>query len=120
MTSTPTRPLPSRLPPASPPQDVVDVRPPPALPPSDSLLQGLAMSALPMVGSFGSVAFVATSGHGSPQSYLAAGMFLLASLGFVGANVWRTRSGGRPPSRPPPRLPRLPRASPRAGACCGS
>ncbi len=99
MTATTTRPSTDRdgppgVPPGA-PSEVIELRPAPALPPGESLLQGLALSALPMVGSLGSVAFVATSGHGSTQSYAAAGMFLVASLGFVAANLWRTRSGGR-------------------------
>jgi S-DNA-T family DNA segregation ATPase FtsK/SpoIIIE len=49
------------------------------------------MSALPMLGSAGSIIFVAATSPG-PRGFLAAGMFLLASLGFVAASLTRQRS----------------------------
>ena len=72
------------------------------------------MTAVPMLGSVGSVVFVAMSGK-SAQSYLAAGLFLLASLGFVGVSIWRTRSGKTAPGdQQPPRVPQLPARHPRS------
>ena len=58
------------------------------------------MNALPLVGSIGSIALVAgvggaTSGSDRLRSYLAAGMFLLATLGFVVVQVDRQRSQRR-------------------------
>jgi S-DNA-T family DNA segregation ATPase FtsK/SpoIIIE len=49
------------------------------------------MNALPMLGSIGAMVFVAASQPG-PRGYIAAGMFLLASLGFVLVGSWRQRS----------------------------
>jgi S-DNA-T family DNA segregation ATPase FtsK/SpoIIIE len=48
-------------------------------------------SLMPMIGSLGAVAMVALTGSGK-GSYIAAGMFLLSSLGFVGVNGWRQRA----------------------------
>jgi len=48
------------------------------------------MNAVPMLGSVGSIAFVALS-QPSAKAYIAAGMFLIASLGFVGVNGYRQR-----------------------------
>jgi S-DNA-T family DNA segregation ATPase FtsK/SpoIIIE len=54
----------------------------------------LLTSLLPMIGSLGAVAMVALTGSGK-GSYIAACMFLLSSLGFVGVNGWRQRSQGQ-------------------------
>ncbi|WP_331272980.1 type VII secretion protein EccCa [Motilibacter deserti] len=51
----------------------------------------ILMTALPMLASVGSIVFVATSQPG-PRGLIAAGMFLLASLGFVVVMVFRQRS----------------------------
>ncbi|MBF4163541.1 type VII secretion protein EccCb [Nocardioides acrostichi] len=56
---------------------------------------GLVANALPMLGSMGSIALVASSagsGGDPTRSYLAAGMFLLATLGFVVVQIDRQRS----------------------------
>ncbi len=60
------------------------LQPPPEIAPSEGS-SGLLMNAVPMLGSVGSIVFVALSQPG-PKGYLAAGMFLIASLGFVGVN----------------------------------
>ncbi len=63
--------------------------PPPELTPAEGS-SGLLMNLLPMLGSLGSIVFVAASTPGV-KGMLAAGMFLAASLGFVGVNGWRQR-----------------------------
>ena len=63
---------------------------PPPLPPSEGAA-GLVASAIPMLGSLGSVAYVATAQPGR-GGLIASGMFLVSSVGFVVANGWRQRS----------------------------
>lgn len=79
-----------RLAPPTVPSGSVAVLPPPEITPSDGI-SGLLSSALPMLGSVGSIVFISMA---SPNrtGMLAGGMFLLASLGFVGVNGWRQRS----------------------------
>ncbi len=64
----------------------VVLRPPPEVQPGDGA-GGALMNAIPMLGSLGSIALVATTagrqGADATRSYLAAGLFLLATLGFV-------------------------------------
>ena len=86
----------------------LELQPPPPLFAGEGAMSNVLMTAVPMVGSVGSVAFVAMTGK-SVQSYLAAGAFLLASLGFVGVSIWRARSGKTAQvTEQPPRVPQLP------------
>jgi S-DNA-T family DNA segregation ATPase FtsK/SpoIIIE len=62
---------------------------PPELQPKEGA-GGALMMALPMLGSVGSIVFVAGSGGGA-KGYVAAGMFLVATLGFVFVSVDRQR-----------------------------
>lgn len=80
----------TRLEPPAVPSGQVVLQPPPEIQPSDGV-SGLLANAIPMLGSVGSIVFVAMNQPG-PRGYIAAGMFLLASLGFVGVNGWRQRS----------------------------
>ena len=56
---------------------------------------GVLMNAIPMLGSLGSIVLVATTGSSTPggqgRSFLAAGMFLFATLGFVVVQLDRQR-----------------------------
>ncbi|MGH8867347.1 MAG: type VII secretion protein EccCa [Actinomycetes bacterium] len=79
-----------RLEPPRVPEGQVALQPPPETAPHEGSGAALMM-ALPMLGSVGSIVFVATSQRG-PTGYLAAGMFLVAALGFVGVSVWRQRA----------------------------
>jgi S-DNA-T family DNA segregation ATPase FtsK/SpoIIIE len=63
------------------------VQAPPELQPHEGI-GGALMMALPMLASVGSIVFVASSGGGA-RGFIAAGMFLLATLGFVAVNVER-------------------------------
>jgi S-DNA-T family DNA segregation ATPase FtsK/SpoIIIE len=80
----------TRLEPPAVPSGQVVLQPPPEITPSDGV-SGMLANAIPMLGSVGSIVFVAMNQPG-PRGYIAAGMFLLASLGFVGVNGWRQRS----------------------------
>ncbi|AEE45087.1 type VII secretion protein EccC [Cellulomonas fimi] len=72
------------------PAGQVVLQPPPEIQPSDGV-SGLLANVIPMLGSVGSIVFVAVSQPG-PRGMIAAGMFLVASLGFVGVNGWRQRA----------------------------
>jgi S-DNA-T family DNA segregation ATPase FtsK/SpoIIIE len=56
---------------------------------------GVLMNAIPMLGSLGSIVLVATMGSSTPggqgRSFLAAGMFLFATLGFIVVQLDRQR-----------------------------
>jgi S-DNA-T family DNA segregation ATPase FtsK/SpoIIIE len=56
---------------------------------------GVLMNAIPMLGSLGSIVLVATMGNSIPggqgRSFLAAGMFLFATLGFIVVQLDRQR-----------------------------
>lgn len=80
----------ARLAPPPVPSGRVTLQPPPELQPSEGVSGTLAMM-VPMLGSVGSIAFIAVAAPG-PRGYLAGGMFLLATLGFVGVSIWRQRS----------------------------
>ncbi|MDQ2782449.1 MAG: type VII secretion protein EccC, partial [Actinomycetota bacterium] len=80
-----------RIEPPPMPYGELDLQPPPPLFAGEGAASNALMTAVPLLGSVGSVAFVAMSGK-SAQSYLAAGMFMIASLGFVGVSIWRTRT----------------------------
>ena len=88
MTAAPTHS--QRVTPPTVPTGQVTVLPPPEIAPSDGI-SGMLSSALPMLGSVGSIVFVAMS-QPNGRGMIAAGMFLVASLGFVGVNGWRQRS----------------------------
>ena len=62
---------------------------PPEITPSDGA-SGLLLQAVPMLGSLGTIGFVAMSQSG-PRAWFTAGMFLLASVGFVLASGVRQR-----------------------------
>lgn len=72
------------------PSGRVVLQTPPELVPSDGI-SGLLTSLVPMLGSVGSIVFVAMASPG-PKGMIAGGMFLVASLGFVVVNGWRQRS----------------------------
>ncbi|MBI9114363.1 type VII secretion protein EccCa [Sanguibacter suaedae] len=80
----------SRLPAPTLPSGRVVLQAPPELVPSDGV-SGLVASFVPMLGSVGSIVFVAMASPG-PRGMIAGGMFLVASLGFVLVNGWRQRS----------------------------
>ncbi len=69
------------------PEGAIDLQSPPELAPNEGL-GGVLMMALPMLGSVGSIVFVASSGSGA-RGFIAAGMFLVATLGFVAVQVER-------------------------------
>ncbi|MRJ75992.1 type VII secretion protein EccCa [Aeromicrobium sp. SMF47] len=69
------------------PEGRFDLQPPPELQPHEGI-GGALMMALPMLASVGSIVFVASSGAGA-RGFIAAGMFLVATLGFVAVNVER-------------------------------
>ena len=71
------------------PSGRIVLQPPPEITPSEGI-SGLLLNAVPMLGSVGSIAFVALSSPGV-KGYIAGGMFLIASLGFVGVNGYRQR-----------------------------
>jgi S-DNA-T family DNA segregation ATPase FtsK/SpoIIIE len=80
-----------------PPSGQVVLKPPPRLQPSEGA-SGVALTAIPMLGSVGSIVLVATITRGAgvdstagTRSLIAAGMFLLATIGFVVLSVDRQR-----------------------------
>lgn len=79
-------------PPGMPTGDLV-LEPPPPAPRTEGLGPTLLMTLLPLLAGLGSVVVVVTSGRGSSTSYLGAGLVVVASLGFAGATLWRSRSG---------------------------
>ncbi len=74
-------------------EEQVALRPPPLVAPADGAA-GLAMNALPMLGSVGSIVLItSTSAGGSGLlRLLAGGMFVLTTLGFVVVQVDRQRA----------------------------
>jgi S-DNA-T family DNA segregation ATPase FtsK/SpoIIIE len=67
------------------------LRAPPRMEANDAA-GGVAMNAIPMLGSVGSILLLATMGRGSGgRSHVAAGLFLLATLGFFVAQLDRQR-----------------------------
>lgn len=79
-----------RLEPPTVPTGRLTLQPPPELQPSDGISGSLSMM-LPMLGSLGSIVFIAVASPG-PRGYIAGGMFLVATLGFVVVSIWRQRS----------------------------
>ncbi|MBM6404226.1 type VII secretion protein EccCa [Phycicoccus sp. CSK15P-2] len=71
------------------PSGRLTLQPPPEITPSEGA-SGLLMQAVPMLGSLGSIGFVALSQTG-PRAWFTAGMFLVASVGFVLASGVRQR-----------------------------
>jgi DNA segregation ATPase FtsK/SpoIIIE, S-DNA-T family len=76
------------------PDGRIELRPPPSLPPGERIGDVL-MSAVPMLGSLGSIVLVAAMGSSTPggqgRSFLAAGMFLFATLGYIVVQLDRQR-----------------------------
>ncbi|GAA4081016.1 type VII secretion protein EccCa [Nocardioides kongjuensis] len=71
----------------------LQLQPPPQLQPSEGAA-GVAMNAIPMLGSLGSIVLVAgLGGQGGNSSlrFIAAGMFLFATLGFIVVQIDRQR-----------------------------
>jgi DNA segregation ATPase FtsK/SpoIIIE, S-DNA-T family len=68
------------------------LQPPPEIQESEGA-SGVLMNAIPMLGSLGSIVLVATMGGGAnkTRSFLAAGMFLFATLGFIIVQIDRQR-----------------------------
>ena len=67
------------------------LQPPPELQEGEGAA-GVMMNAIPMLGSLGSIVLVATmSGSNRGRSFLAAGMFLFATLGFIIVQIDRQR-----------------------------
>lgn len=75
------------------PSGELTVEAPPAVPRTEGIGPTLLMSLLPVLAGLGSVVVVVTTGRGSSTAYLGAGLVLVASLGFAGATVWRSRTG---------------------------
>ena len=71
------------------PEGQLVLQAPPELAPHEGA-GGALMMALPMLGSVGSIVFVAAAQPGG-RGMIAAGMFLIATLGFVGVQVDRQR-----------------------------
>ncbi|MBM6399046.1 type VII secretion protein EccCa [Phycicoccus sonneratiae] len=67
----------------------IALQPPPEITPSEGA-SGLLMQAVPMLGSLGSIGFVALSQNGA-RAWFTAGMFLVASVGFVAVSGVRQR-----------------------------
>ncbi|WP_188037637.1 type VII secretion protein EccCa [Actinotalea sp. JY-7885] len=80
----------TRVAPPSVPAGRIQVLPPPEITPSDGI-SGMLTTLIPMLGSAGSIVFVALATPGT-RGMIAGGMFLVASLGFVFVNGWRQRS----------------------------
>ena len=67
------------------------LQPPPELQEGEGA-GGVLMNAIPMLGSLGSIVLVATMGGANrSRSFLAAGMFLFATLGFIIVQIDRQR-----------------------------
>ncbi|WP_244931002.1 type VII secretion protein EccCa [Nocardioides sp. W7] len=89
MEPTLTRTVPGR---PEPPSGRLVLRAPPELEPHEGA-SGVLMNAIPMLGGLGSVVLVTTMGGSSGgRGYLAAGMFLFATLGFVVVQIDRQRT----------------------------
>ncbi|QIG44949.1 type VII secretion protein EccCa [Nocardioides anomalus] len=74
------------------PQGQLQLQPPPQIEQSEGA-SGVLMNAIPMLGSLGSIVLVATMSGASTggKQYIAAGMFLFATLGFVIVQIDRQR-----------------------------
>ncbi|HWJ10702.1 MAG TPA: type VII secretion protein EccCa [Nocardioides sp.] len=75
------------------PAGQLQIQPPPQIQPNEGAA-GVAMNAIPMLGSLGSIILVASlggSGANSSLRFIAAGMFLFATLGFIVVQIDRQR-----------------------------
>ncbi|MGN0064164.1 MAG: type VII secretion protein EccCa, partial [Nocardioides sp.] len=73
------------------PSGQIALQPPPELQENEGAA-GVMMNAIPMLGSLGSIVLVATMGGANrTRSFLAAGMFLAATLGFIIVQIDRQR-----------------------------
>ena len=74
------------------PQGQLQLQPPPQIEQAEGA-SGVLMNAIPMLGSLGSIVLVATMSGSSTggRQYIAAGMFLFATLGFVVVQIDRQR-----------------------------
>ncbi|CAN5289243.1 hypothetical protein BH09ACT12_BH09ACT12_05250 [soil metagenome] len=76
------------------PTGQIVLQPPPQLQPNEGAA-GVAMNAIPMLGSLGSIVLVATlsssGGNSAARGFLTAGMFLFATLGFIFVQIDRQR-----------------------------
>ncbi len=73
------------------PAGQIVLQPPPEIEPNEGA-GGVLMNAIPMLGSLGSIVLVATMGNATGgRSYIAAGMFLFATLGFILVQLDRQR-----------------------------
>ncbi|MBM9461694.1 type VII secretion protein EccCa [Nocardioides sp. zg-536] len=75
------------------PSGQLQIQPPPKVQPSEGAA-GVAMNAIPMLGSLGSIVLVAGlagDGHNQTLRFIAAGMFLFATLGFIVVQIDRQR-----------------------------
>jgi ESX secretion system protein EccC len=73
------------------PTGQIVLQPPPAIEPNEGA-SGVLMNAIPMLGSLGSIVLVATMGSATGgRGYIAAGMFLFATLGFIVVQLDRQR-----------------------------
>ena len=70
----------------------IQLQPPPEIEQAEGA-SGVLMNAIPMLGSLGSIVLVATHGRRASggRSYIAAGMFLFATLGFIVVQLDRQR-----------------------------
>jgi S-DNA-T family DNA segregation ATPase FtsK/SpoIIIE len=73
------------------PTGQIVLQPPPHLEPNEGA-SGVLMNAIPMLGSLGSIVLVATMGRSTGgRGFIAAGMFLFATLGFIVVQLDRQR-----------------------------
>jgi S-DNA-T family DNA segregation ATPase FtsK/SpoIIIE len=73
------------------PTGKIALQPPPEIEQNEGA-GGVLMNAIPMLGSLGSIVLVASmGGAGGGRSYLAAGMFLFATIGFIIVQIDRQR-----------------------------
>ncbi|MCW2792211.1 MAG: cell division protein FtsK/SpoIIIE [Nocardioides sp.] len=73
------------------PTGQIVLQPPPEIEPNEGA-SGVLMNAIPMLGSLGSIVLVATMGStNGGRGYIAAGMFLFATLGFIIVQLDRQR-----------------------------
>ncbi|HSE69570.1 MAG TPA: type VII secretion protein EccCa [Nocardioidaceae bacterium] len=79
-----------KLDPPTMPSGQLVLQPPPELQPHEGA-GGALMMALPMLGSVGSIVFVAAMPGAGGRGMIAAAMFLVATLGFVGVSIDRQR-----------------------------
>ncbi|HLS24639.1 MAG TPA: type VII secretion protein EccCa [Beutenbergiaceae bacterium] len=80
-----------RLSPPTAPTGHLQLQPPPELIKPEGASNTL-MTALPMVGSMGSIALISFSQAPGPRIYIMGGMFLFMALSMVGMNIWRQKT----------------------------